>query len=171
MTKLLLCCLETELCIPETEDDIVSFLSWSAGFLHAGVWPELGFNGERFANASYRSRKAGQRLASEWSGAFSLWKGDLKAKVKTHRFRRRNWQSHFICERCCAHKLQDQLLFTDFSPSAPWRLTRLSHDGYLAAAAGLGSPWIGHPGWELTRCGWDWMHLLLLTQWPTGSEG
>jgi hypothetical protein len=123
--------MDVDVMLPETERSITAFLNWSAGFLLAGVWPALSqLPQHRGPPASYRAENAGTRLAGPWTAGFAMWKGDLKQKVRTHGLWGRNWAAHMICERCFASKMPGDMLFTNFAPDAPWRLTRHTHEAW-----------------------------------------
>jgi hypothetical protein len=103
---------------------------------------------------------AGQPLAGPYRGAFAAWKGDLKAKAKTHLLKARNAQSNFICEQCVAHKKDPYLYYTNARMDAPWRFARRTHAAFMQQNPDLLTPWAWHPGWRLERNLWDSMHNL-----------
>ena len=161
LTKMCCCILDEDLFVPGVTDaEFVRFLNWSAWQGVRGKFPERGYYNEVFPASTYRAKRAGQDLAGPYTFGFFAWKGDLKAKVQTHKFVRRNYQSNMICERCCASKKPGANIFTDFSEHAPHRFTGLSHAGYMRRPPHELSPWVDHPGWTLDRCLWDMMHCL-----------
>ena len=90
-TKMLITILESDLLVDYvTEKEVVGYLTWCQEVLQSGLWPQKGYKGE--ALSGYRWQHRGESLAGPWRGAFSLWKGDLKAKVKTHGYVKRMQQ-------------------------------------------------------------------------------
>ena len=49
-------------------------------------------------------------------------------------------------------------MFTDVSPSAPWRARRVTHEEYVKSGVPL-SPWFNVPGLRLELFFWDLMHI------------
>ena len=78
---MLITILESDLLVDYvTEKEVVGYLTWCQEVLQSGLWPQKGYKGE--ALSGYRWQHRGESLAGPWRGAFSLWKGDLKAKVQ-----------------------------------------------------------------------------------------
>lgn len=145
-TKFPIAILETERFIDGvTEREIVDYITWCQTVLQSGTWPMRGYRGERFSSG-YRYHHMGESLAGPWIGAFAFWKGDLKAKVKTHGFKARNYGSNWICEHCSAQAKVPSLSWRNFGDRAPWRSTRVIHELYLMRPPETLSRWLSHPG-------------------------
>ena len=117
-----------------------------------------------------RALKAGQDICGGWKAGFDSWTGDWKERTLSHQFIKKNYQSMQVCDQCRAVKpfarTDPQLLplvFTDFSPSAPWRSTIHSHQEYLQITPpSQQTPWLKIPGFVISRIKWDSAHTILL---------
>ncbi len=103
-SKWLITLLEDHLWCDEMEEDLVKVIAWSVQALQAGEWPRFDPWGGAWPPESKRGRHAGSDLCPgrAYTGFFAGWKGDLEAKLHTHRFRCRNYLSTAICEMCDA---------------------------------------------------------------------
>ena len=88
----------------------------------------------------------------------------------SHCFVRRNYQSTFLCDQCRAvqphKKTADALLdliYSNFSLTAPWVATIRNHAMYLNdTPVGQRTPWLALPGFDISRVRWDSAHTILL---------
>ena len=93
-----LCVIATASIVPGTTDkQIIDYIAWNFDVLESGVFPECGYLGASLDQA--RSARSLQTLAGGWFGTFHAWTGDLKEKVREHKFVR-NYQATFHCEWC-----------------------------------------------------------------------
>lgn len=160
-SKFLVCLVETQRLIPETScKEITEFIAWNLQVLESGVYPSKDHKGR--ALSGRRARRAGNEIANGWRATFFGWQGDMKERVKMHRFTR-NWQSNFMCERCLATKHLPETTPYDFGSGAAWRKTEVSHRTYVALTPEPQlSPWIAVRGWRLDRCSDDLLHTVWL---------
>ena len=101
-------------------------------------------------------------LASGWKLVYFGWKSDLKARMQCHFFQ--NYYScNKLCDSCLAHKpWADPILsYTNFTESAAYWLTELSHHDYVRHDA-RPSPWLHMPGFRLETVFFDMMHCVWL---------
>ena len=142
--------------------EIARFVAWLHEVLSSGIMPATGFYNEELTGQ--RAEWAGRPVAGPWRFAFVGCKGDGKARVETHQFRR-NYNSTYICEACLATqafpRAPTALLYTDFSDNALYRQTLIQHDDYLSGEATL-SAWCVVPGFRLETVWHDLMHVVFL---------
>lgn len=76
---------------------------------------------------------------------------------------------YYRCTQLCDHCLAEQhtgttaeFHYTNLDKHAPYSLTQLSHQLYLALDSHSLSPWRAVPGWTLESCGWDLLHNIYL---------
>lgn len=100
----------------------------------------------------------------ELHGAFAGIKGD----AKFHRFAllpSRHYGGAFVCWHCFAHRSRPDLVYTDISPGAGWRLTLESHAAWEATTRRSGmfySTLRSIPGFHKSLVHDDLMHVLFL---------
>ena len=92
-------------------------------------------------------------------------KGDHKSRLEQHDIPRTP-QFTQCCDGCAAvvpyaRCVTPELVYTDCTDSAAWRLTVFSDAAYLLHAA-TPSPWAAVPGWSLSRSHRDLLHNLHL---------
>ena len=140
-------------------------MTWGKTLL-SGKFPSTDHLG--LALSSEREAKAGQPVAGGWRGAFESWCGDWKERSLSHCFKRRNYQSTFLCDQCGAinphaktpaHLLQ--YVYSDFQ--GRWRETLRNHASYLRETPICNyTPWLDVPGFDISRVCWDLAHTVLL---------
>lgn len=145
---------EDEVC-PETEDDMATYVEASRKVLESGCWPTQ--SQWPWPLDAKRLALAGKPFAGGWRFTFGGWQGDLKDKVRTHRFQR-NYQSNFMCERClCCKHLREGNPY-DFSVLANWLKMLVTHAAYLRSNEPK-SPWIRVRSWTIFRNRDDLLHM------------
>jgi hypothetical protein len=99
-----------------------------------------------------------------WLGAFVGIKADWKAQKQLHRFQR-YYQTTFPCPRClCTQpypRAERRLSYLDMSASAPYAQTVLTDTDYVALDQRC-SHWSSVPGFALSTCYHDLLHVLFL---------
>ena len=143
----------------ETQDDVMSVLSWSFSSLAAGVYPSVRADGAMWSDTdSWRSRKAGQALQH---AALIEVKGDWKQLFQV--FGVPSWMrapAKPICWRCNASKASLKL---ESGPTSSWMRpeNRLSQqDGILRIREeGDLSPAFSIPWFSLKSLRMDWLHV------------
>ena len=133
-----------------------------------GIFPERDQYGNLLTGK--RALRANQPVAGGWRAGFDSWCGDWKERSLSHCFVGRNYQSTQVCDQCNAVKPFSRtppdmlpLLFTDFRADAPWVATIRTHESYLRTTPrDQISPWVGVPGFFLSRVRWDTAHTILL---------
>jgi hypothetical protein len=157
----LMCLIEQDRKVPNiTDTELVRFVKYNLEVLESGVHPHTDYMGRPLDNA--RAKLSGKPLANGWRASFWGWQGDIKEKVKQHKFSR-NWQCNFLCERClgCRH-LQCGNAY-DFRESALWRQLPVDHTSYLrSTSADQLSPWAMIPSWRIDRNTDDLLHMIWL---------
>jgi hypothetical protein len=143
--------------------EIARFCAWTLQCLHSGIHPSVGMYGEPLD--AYRRGKAGRAITDErWRGFLFGVNADAKARVQIHGFQR-YYRCNFVCEACLASALSQQcnplLYHGDYSLEAPWRLTILSMENYLAIES-TPSPYTRIPGFTISLAFRDLMHTLFL---------
>ena len=117
-----------------TLTEVADYEVWNDKVMESGIKPHLDHLGNKFPPGSRREREAGEPLAQGYLGKFSLWGGDLKEEVKVHGFDR-NHNCNDLCKDCVATKHLRFFNGLDFSPSAAWKITRISQKDYGAICA------------------------------------
>ena len=150
---------------------IMALFNWSITIAEQGIGPSLGFQGEDLKTCAHpesiRHEIIGKEIAGGFRACYTGVKHDTKAKMELHCEKQR-WQCTWLCMDCFACKpgaknTPPALNFKDFSPTAFWRSTVLSDEGFEAY-------WAPH---ELSPCFqirghshglayWDWMHIVPL---------
>ena len=143
-------------------DEVCRYLAYCDRCLVSGTFPSHGFYGEDFPTNSWRYAKRGEPLAHGWIGVLVGLKMDWKAKVETHNLRCHYGSTH-VCHACkalqCFKNCPDpRMNYADFSPSAPYMDTIISHGEYLVQEAGRLSPWCQLPSFRFEMIWDDWMH-------------
>ena len=140
---------------------VAEIVSWSMGHAASARGPTHSEDTTPFSSA-WRHSLANMQLAGGWRLAYLGFKSDMKARAEAHRFDR-YYLCDFICEACMAQKAKRKSTcpFTDFSPGAAHRLTKISHETYLRTAKHV-SPWQAMPGFHLFSVFRDMMHILFL---------
>eukprot|EP00969_Alexandrium_andersonii_P279826 12369602-Alexandrium_andersonii.AAC.1 len=102
-----------------------------------GKHPSTDVDGKPWPEGSEDALRAGQDLAGGWKCCFAGMKGDCKERVLQHNFAH-NYRTTFVCDCCLAVQpfkrapMPEHLNYCDFSASAGWTETELSHADYLA---------------------------------------
>lgn len=117
-----------------------------------------------------RALKGGQLICGGWRAGFEAWAGDWKERHLSHEFVKRNCLSMRLCDQCDAikpfKKTPDELLpliFTNFSPKAPWISTIRDHACYVQSTPeSKQTPWMAVPGFDISRVRWDVAHTVHL---------
>ena len=145
-----------------TNDQIVKYLCWSGRILLAGTFPHEDFYGRPWPEKSWRQKKAGSCIAGPFGCAFVACTHDAKARYQTHCFR--NWYNcQFICDSCPACVHIRQLNHANYRRDARWRPHQITHQQYIENTPPESlSPWLGMPGFVLSRALWDLMHTIHL---------
>ena len=148
-----LCVIATASIVPGTTDkQIIDYIAWNFDVLESGLFPECGYLGASLDQA--RPSRSLQTLAGGWFGTFHAWTGDLKEKVREHKFVR-NYQATFLCEWCVGSRKEGYCCAYDFSSSATWRHTKTTHAHYLAThSATQRSPWCALSSWTIFPIIW-----------------
>jgi hypothetical protein len=145
---------------PRTDAEIVNYLAWNLHVMETGLHPFVDHHGNPLDK--YRASLAGTPLAGGWRASFYGWTGDIKEKVKQHRFSRA-WNCLFLCERClgCRH-LQSGSAY-DFNQHAAWKSMLVDHDLYMRSTPPEAlSPWCKIRSWRLDRVHDDLLHTVWL---------
>ena len=144
----------------ETDDEIFRFLSWVDQVLESGYHPRVDHNNRPMQGR--RAALAGKLFADGWMASMVYSAGDLKEKVETHRFNR-NYLCMYMCERCLGTKSSGPLNAMDFSASAPWKNTQVTHEQYLATTPPSRlSPYTRFRSWTIHRHRFDDLHQIWL---------
>ena len=117
-----------------------------------------------------RAQKAGTWIAGGWRAGFESWSGDWKERSLSHEFVKRNYQSMRMCDQCdCIKPFAAtppellELIYTNFSMTAPWTRTIRSHERYVASTDPHNlTPWLDVPGFRIDRVKWYSAHVILL---------
>ena len=120
--------------VEHTLSAICKILSWSFNALLAGESPHLDWDGHPIGGG-------GQTLADGWAGALCQARGDWAWYCELFKFPQWN-SADRMCWLCRASSTNPALGWSKFGPSAGWRETRWSHEGYLnfLRAAGMFIP-------------------------------
>ena len=143
-----------------TEAQITNFFKWNLEVMASGVHPVTDHLGRRLKGD--RAAKAHQPLAGGYRAVFNGWCGDLKERVKVHRFCR-SFNRNFVCERClgCRHLAFGNAY--EFRRGAAWRRMKVSTAMYMQSTPRDElSPWASVPGWSLEANRPDTLHMLWL---------
>jgi hypothetical protein len=163
--KHLICLIEANRKVPHTTDaELVEYIKFNLEVLQSGVHPNTDYLYRPLDKHRDNDRymRAGTPLAQGWRAAFWGWQGDIKEKVKQHKFAR-NWQCNFLCERCLACRHLPCGNAYNFNDDALWRQLEVDHAQYLRSTpAGILSPWVRIPGWRLDRNCDDLLHMVWL---------
>ena len=144
----------------ETDAAIVKFVSWVMDVWSSRKYPAFDWLDQPMTGA--RAARAGTWIAGGYGAAFSAVEGDIKEKVKLHRFER-HWGCLFPCELCLGSRHMVDNSAYDFSPDAEWLKQQVSTKDYLQVCTGEArSPWAMVRGWGLERIRFDLLHLLWL---------
>jgi hypothetical protein len=140
------------------------FVAWCFEILQHGVCPKVGMYGEPLEGVC--ATLIDQPIMGGYRAACIGFKADLKGRKEANFFKQ-FYGAIRVCERCRATQafpsvLRDpakrRMLFTDMSPDAPWRTSRISHEQYVASCGDV-SPWFGVPGLRLEMMYFDIMHI------------
>jgi len=95
-SKILFTVVPEELLIKGVTDEMLyEILVWSLELIHKGVWPEKDHEGKPWQKGTRRQIMAGRRLAGDFFGAFSEYRGDWEWTVETFQWRStRKYQLH-----------------------------------------------------------------------------
>ena len=160
--KMFMCIVDEQRLGPEAYDDIIAFKIWNNAVMMSGRHPEVNHLGQPFQADDKRKLLAGQHFAGGWKASFTAWYGDLKERVKAHRFKR-NYLCNFLCERCLGNRHLSECSAFDFRPGADWRCHLQTHENYLATTAESDlSPFAALPRLRVDRCKWDLLHVCFL---------
>ena len=159
-TKMVLCVVRDAMVLkPDTFDEIGLLVKYIMDCMSLGVYPLRNEHGAEFEPGSRERDRAGQPCKHGWRAVFSAWKGDLEARVSTHKLLR-NYMATNICEHCLAGQ-KGLFPFRDFSRDANWRQTLLTHQQFLDLnPIDKQSVWAAIPGWRKERNLEDLLHLL-----------
>lgn len=140
--------------------NVAEFAAYMYFWLALGVHPTHGFYKEKFDPESDRGKKAGTPFAGGFRFVFCGKKGDSKARMESNLFAR-HYQTTLLCEECCAvqpfPRAPKELTYMDARATAKHRLTKVSHEMYMANAKEV-SPWSVVLGWRLELEFRDTMH-------------
>ena len=101
-----------------------------------------------------RGLKGNELIAGGWRGGFEAWCGDWKE---------RSLSGGAISQLCCAITLLLEYTYFNFSETAPWTRTLRNHQSYLHETPQHQlSPWLGVPGFDISRVRWDIAHTVLV---------
>ena len=111
---------------------VMEILAWSFNVLLTGLQPVLDLLGRPLAAAGY--------LAGTFRAALSQLRGDWEFYAELCKFPRWN-EIGRMCWKCLAVGANcDPLKYSRFDRNAPWRLTRMTHELYLAMHAACDIP-------------------------------
>ena len=116
--------------IGQTWPRVWRVLSWSLRALSAGVWPMTNWDNEDFEEGSLDFEKRGTPLADGFSGVVFVLRSDIEF-LALH-FKLNHPSSNFPCALCQADRAMDSKPWTDCRPSAEWRKTCWSLEGWAA---------------------------------------
>ena len=156
-SKHVICVLPEEMKVKHTTDkQIIEFIQWSLGVMESGKHPVAGFLNQPLSRS--RTERAGTDLAGGWKAALSCTLGELKEKVKVHRYHR-NYNCNFLCEKCLACKHLAKGNAYDFRDAVLWRRMRVCHRLYLSSTTVHDrSPWCSSRSWRTDRHKDDLLH-------------
>ena len=107
-------------------------LCWSLQALASGVWPETDWQGKPFEDTSSLDyTKRGTPLAGGYSAVVFLLRSDLDF-LSSH-FHLNHAASNTPCVLCQADRNMDSLPWTDCRPTALWRQTCWTREGWAAS--------------------------------------
>ena len=165
--KLLICAIPAWMC-PSNEifnivyEELCKFIGWSFRITRHNRGPDLGFYDEPLTG--YMRELIGQVLAGGWLATFAGCKTDGKQRASLSRYQRKA-SSTFICVFDLASNpfplARRDLVFCDFTPSAGWRKTLISHEEYMATERVL-SPMRHIDGWRIDLNYADRLHTKYL---------
>ena len=114
-----------------TEDEITDFICFCQETLESGVYPST-LHDRKTPVTGHRAKVAGQPLASGMRASFTGWTGDIKERVRVHKFPR-HYQCNFLCEKCLGCKHLPNGNAYDFAPDAGWKGMLISqrHNKYI----------------------------------------
>jgi hypothetical protein len=146
-------------------------LVWSLNALGEGVFPDRDHRGRKFGRdyEPHRAKFAGFPLAGGYVGCWAELRGDWKFLKQVLKLQEHYSNRVSVCHLCKASGKTPGLEFTDFSMTAPHRLTRHASTSWWNkyASCALFSPLLLIPGFCIWHCYFDIMHSLDLGVYQT----
>ena len=161
LSKLPLCCTPIKHTDHSTFDAIHRVVMWSLEILASGVWPATNHEGGQWPETDRRYQLGRQqsRLMGRFTAIYWETTGDWKWLMQNFRLAW-NYNRQEICYRCGATK-DGANTFTNCHRQAPRRLTKRTHQEYLATFedAAVVPPLAQSAGFELQEgTVMDWVH-------------
>lgn len=103
---------------------IMAFIAWSLNVLFEGLWPDAG------APPELRWSMRGLPIAGPWRACMIGVKGDWKF-LRVIMLAKRHYNASFVCFKCFASNKIPELLYTNTTASAGWRLTYETMHDYM----------------------------------------
>ena len=148
----------------------LQILCWSLRCCAEGIMPHTDRSGQPFKKGSWRWHARGKPIAGGLRFILAQFVGDLNHFRDILEFDQHYgkeslcWNCHGV--KCCT----DLLCAYVFRRDAPWSFAPRTHASYMASV-GHHVLWTQLPGWHLSLCQLDLMHIVCLgiLQWCVGS--
>lgn len=153
-TKLLSFCTDVSQCSSETTHQLELWLTWSLLELQLGEFLDVDPWGQPYP--PFLKGRSG-KICGEWKAVLVAHKGDERYMQKSYR-PLSSWVSDNVCLVCAASQTQEDLLYTQFGPSALHRSSMTSTKKFIQDISQV-QTFTALPGWHIFCVQFDLLHV------------